>query len=63
MHLGTQVPAFQLNCYENVDTGCCDTFSVLSPLFAAGKLVLAGRERQHLGSVMLGRLFGPELAV
>lgn len=61
--LGTKVPAFQLNFCENVDTGCHDIFSVLSSLFATGKLVLAGRERQHLGCVMLGRLFGLKLAV
>ena len=63
VHLGTQVPAFQLNCCENVDTGCRDTFSVLLPLFAMGKPVLAGRERQHSGCVILERVLGPELAV
>lgn len=60
VRLGTQIPAFQLNFCENGDTGCRDTFSAL---FAIGKLVLAGRERRHLGRVVLGRLFGPELAV
>lgn len=37
-----QVPAFQLHFCESVDTGCHDTFSVLSPLFAIENLVVAG---------------------